>query len=118
MARLKAQAEALAFVNNVLKKEWDADLAASYGELHADDPLSQLASIENWLNQYGERPELLITAGRTCLPHNLWGRAPSYPDALLRVAPPRAAHLDLPLLSELTPTPAYHTASHHTDHES
>src|SRR3546814_4279834 len=95
MARLKAQAEALAFVNNVLKKEWDADLAAIYGELHADDPLSQLASIENWLNQYGERPELLITAGRVCLRNKLWGKARSYLDAMLRVAPSAAAYLEL-----------------------
>src|SRR3546814_16312765 len=64
LARLNAQAEALAFVNNVLKKEWDADLAAIYGELHADDPLSPLDSIENGLNQYGERPALLIPPDR------------------------------------------------------
>src|SRR3546814_9180558 len=102
LARLNAQAEALAFVNNVLKKEWDADLAAIYGELHADDPLSQLASIENWLNQYGERPELLITAGRVCLRNKLWGKARSYLDAMLRVAPSAAAYLELARLSEMT----------------
>ncbi|NGY04932.1 heme biosynthesis HemY N-terminal domain-containing protein [Solimonas terrae] len=102
LARLNAHAEALAFVSDVLKKDWDAELASLYGELHADDPLTQLAAIENWLNQYGERPELLITAGRVCLRNKLWGKARSYLDAVLRVAPSPAAYLELARLSEMT----------------
>lgn len=102
LARLNAHAEALAFASEVLKADWDADLASIYGELHADDPLSQLASIENWLNQYGERPELLITAGRVCLRNKLWGKARSYLDAVLRIAPSPAVYLELARLSELT----------------
>jgi HemY protein len=102
LARLNAHAEALAFIGDVLKKDWDAELAALYGELHADDPLTQLASIENWLNQYGERPELLITAGRVCLRNKLWGKARSYLDAVLRVAPSPAAYLELARLCEQT----------------
>jgi HemY protein len=102
LARLNAHAEALAFVSGVLNKDWDADLAALYGELHADDPLTQLAAIEGWLNQYGERPQLLITAGRVCLRNKLWGKARSYLDAALRAAPSASAYLELAHLCEQT----------------
>lgn len=102
LARLNAHAEALAFVGEALNKDWDAELAALYGELHAADPLTQLAAIEGWLTQYGERPELLITAGRVCLRNKLWGKARSYLDAVLRVAPSPAAYLELARLCEQT----------------
>ncbi|NKF22045.1 heme biosynthesis HemY N-terminal domain-containing protein [Solimonas marina] len=102
LARLNAHAEALAFASDVLNKDWDADLAALYGELHAAEPLTQLAAIEGWLKQYGERPELLITAGRVCLRNKLWGKARSYLDAALRVAPSPTAYLELARLCEQT----------------
>lgn len=102
LARLNAHAEALAFVGDVLNKAWDAELAMLYGELHAADPLTQLAAIEGWLTQYGERPQLLITAGRVCLRNKLWGKARSYLDATLRVAPSPAAYLELARLCEQT----------------
>jgi len=102
LARLNAHAEALALAGEVLAKDWDSELASLYGELHAPDPLTQLAAIEAWLNQYGERPELLITAGRVCLRNKLWGKARSYLDAVLRVAPSPAAYLELARLCEQT----------------
>ena len=102
LARLNAQAEALALVAETLNREWDAVLAALYGELHAEDPLAQLAAIENWLNKYGERPELLVTAGRACLRNKLWGKARSYLEAVVTVAPTPAAYLELARLCEQT----------------
>ncbi len=102
LGRLNAHAEALALVGEVLGEDWDAELATLYGELHAADPLTQLAAIEGWLNRYGERPELLITAGRVCLCNKLWGKARSYLDAVLRVAPSPAVYLELARLCELT----------------
>jgi HemY protein len=95
LARLNADAEALALVAATLKKEWDAELVALYGELHASDTLSQLATIEGWLGQYGEKPELLTTAGRVCLRNKLWGKARSYLEAVLRVAPTPVAYMAL-----------------------
>ncbi|MFT4046357.1 MAG: heme biosynthesis HemY N-terminal domain-containing protein [Solimonas sp.] len=102
LARLNAHAEALAFISDVLAKNWDGELAALYGELHAADPLTQLAAIEAWLVQYGERPELLVTAGRVCLRNKLWGKARSYLDAVIRVAPTPTAYLELARLCEQT----------------
>lgn len=102
LAALNAHADALAAAGEALNGEWDAELAALYGELHAADPLTQLAAIENWLNLYGEKPELLITAGRVCLRNRLWGKARSYLDAVLRVAPSATAYLELARLCEQT----------------
>lgn len=102
LTRLNAHGDALALVTETLDREWDAELAALYGELHAGEPLTQLAAIENWLNRYGERPELLVTAGRACLRNQLWGKARSYLEAVVRVAPSAAAYLELARLCEQT----------------
>lgn len=102
LAQLNAHAEASALIASVLKTEWDGPLANLYGELHATDTVGQLASIEQWLNQYGEKPELLITAGRACLANKLWGKARSYLEAVIRVAPSPAAYLELARLCEQT----------------
>lgn len=95
LARLNAEAEAQALVAAALKKQWDADLVTLYGDLQGGDALSQLATIEQWLGQYGEKPELLTTAGRVCLRNKLWGKARSYLEAVLRVAPTPVAYLEL-----------------------
>ncbi len=95
LARLNADAEALALITATLRKEWDADLVTLYGELHASETLSQLAAIEGWLGQYGEKPELLTTAGRVCLRNKLWGKARSYLEAVIRVKPTPVAYMEL-----------------------
>ena len=95
LARLNADAEALALIAGALKKTWDAELVTLYGALQGGDALSQLATIEQWLGQYGEKPELLTTAGRVCLRNKLWGKARSYLEAVLRVAPTPVAYLEL-----------------------
>ncbi len=106
LTRLNAHGEALALVTQTLDKEWDAELAMLYGELHAGEPLTQLAAIENWLNRYGEQPELLVTAGRACLRNQLWGKARSYLEAVVRVAPSATAYLELARLCEQSQNPA------------
>lgn len=105
LARLNAHAEAAALISGVLATEWDGELAGLYGQLHAADPLGQLASIEQWLGQYGEKAELLITAGRACLANKLWGKARSYLEAVIRVNPTPAAYLELARLCEQTQNP-------------
>jgi HemY protein len=105
LARLNADAEALALIASTLDKTWDAELAMLYGELHAADPVGQLASVEQWLKQHGERSELLVTAGRACLRNKLWGKARSYLEAVTRVAPSPAAYLELARLCEQTQAP-------------
>ena len=105
LARLNAHAEASALIVGVLDNEWDDQLVNLYGQLHAADPLGQLASIEQWLTKYGEKPELLITAGRACLANKLWGKARSYLEAVIRLEPTPAAYLDLARLAEHTQNP-------------
>ncbi|HUP91503.1 MAG TPA: heme biosynthesis HemY N-terminal domain-containing protein [Solimonas sp.] len=102
LARLNAHADAIAVASAVLAREWDPELAALYGGLHANEPLTQLANVEQWLNQHGEKPELLVTAGRACLRNKLWGKARSYLEAVTRVAPSPAAYLELARLCEQT----------------
>lgn len=47
LARLNADAEAMALIAQALEREWDAPLAVLYGGLHANDPLTQLAAVEH-----------------------------------------------------------------------
>lgn len=105
LARLNADAEALAQITETLARTWDAELVVIYGGLHSVDPLAQLATVEQWLSQYGERPELLVTAGQACLRNRLWGKARSYLEAVLRVAPTPSAYLELARLCEQTQNP-------------
>jgi HemY protein len=105
LARLNAHAEAAALIASVLNEDWDGELVTLYGELLATDPVGHLASIEQWLKQYGEKPELLITAGRACLANKLWGKARSYLEAVIRVRPSAAAYLELARLCEQTQNP-------------
>ncbi|MDA3921858.1 MAG: hypothetical protein PF501_14435 [Salinisphaera sp.] len=87
--------EAANVIRNVLKQQWDPQLVLLFGDLRSDHRTDQLATVEGWLKQYGEKPELLLVAGRLCLRSQLWGRARSYfeagqknqsrPDALLEL---------------------------------
>ena len=105
LARLNAEAETAALVVDTLKLEWDASLVVLYANLQSGDPLGQLAIIEQWLSRYGEKPELLTTAGRVCLRNKLWGKARSYLEAALRVAPTPVAYLELARLCTTTQNP-------------
>jgi HemY protein len=90
-----ADEQAADVVRETLKHEWSASLVLLFGDLECADRTAQLATVENWLKQYGEEPELLLVAGRLCLRNRLWGRARSYfeasqknqsrPDALLEL---------------------------------
>ena len=61
-----------------LKSDWDEELVVLYGQTRADDPIRQLARVEDWLTQHGESAALLLTAGRLCVVAKLWGKARSY----------------------------------------
>lgn len=105
LARLNADAEALALIAQILPRTWDADLALLYGKLHATDPVAQLATVEQWLVQHGDKPELLLLAGRVCLANKLWGKARSYLEAGVRAAPTPQGYLDLARLCQDTQLP-------------
>lgn len=105
LARLNADAEAGALIEQTLAQEWDPELALLYGEGHANAALTQLAAVEQWLGRYGEKPELLQLAGHVCLRNKLWGKARSYLEAGVQAAPTPQAYLDLARLCQDTQQP-------------
>jgi HemY protein len=105
LARFGADAEAAAQATRMLAQAWDPELVDLYGGLAGLDPVAQLATVEQWLNQEGEKAELLLAAGRVCIRNQLWGKARSYLDAALRVQPSPDAYLALARLCEQTRKP-------------
>lgn len=103
--RLNADNDAAALIGEALREDWDGQLVTLYGQLHGSDGVTRLASIEQWLSQYGERIELLITAGQSCLQNKLWGKARSYLEAAAHSQPSPAAYLELARLAEQTQNP-------------
>lgn len=103
--QLNAEADAAALIIEALRRDWDADLVRLYGELHGSDNVTRLATIEQWLSQYGERLDLLVTAGQACLQNKLWGKARNYLEAAVRLQPTPAAYLALARLCEQTQQP-------------
>ncbi len=105
LARLNADGDARGFIEQQLAQRWDAVLVKLYGPLHTEDPVAQLATLERWLQEHGEQPALLETAGQVCLKNKLWGKARSYLEAVIATAPTPGAYLELARLCELTQQP-------------
>lgn len=90
-------AEAL---QHALDANWDSALTELYGRLEGGDVVERIAAAEAWLRDHRDDALLLLALGRLCLQVQLWGKAQSYIEASLSVAPSRAAHLELARLSE------------------
>lgn len=89
------QAEALQVIEDALATQWDAGLVTLYGEHDNGDVLRRLSNAETWLNQHPRDAQLLLTLGRLCRRRELWGKARSYVEASLSIAPSREAHIEL-----------------------
>jgi HemY protein len=74
-------------LKNALKRNWNAALVAAYGEVRGAEPVKQLQVAEGWLKNYPEDPTLLACAGRLCMANELWGKARSYLESSLALAP-------------------------------
>lgn len=70
-------------IRRTLNEDWSEALVNLYGQLAVTDPAAQLKRIEAWLKEHPEDPALLLAAGRTCVRHQLWGKARSYFEASL-----------------------------------
>lgn len=105
LARDGAEQEAAELITVFLRKRWDPELALAFSRLHADDPVSQLATAEEWIKRYGEKPELMLMAGRLCLRNRLWGRARNYLEASNRAQPRAEAYFELGRLLQQTNEP-------------
>jgi HemY protein len=108
MARLGARkfmeigdgATAAKIIEMSLTKQWDEALAAHYGDCFGEDTLKQLQQAEFWLQDHHDDAGLLLSLGNLCIRQELWGKAQSYLEASLSVAPSSAAHLALARLLE------------------
>jgi HemY protein len=89
-------------LRKALKRDWRAPLVAAYGEVAAADSLKQLKQAELWLREQPEDATLLLAAARLCMVNELWGKARSYLESSLAVAPtPDAYALYGALLEQL-----------------
>lgn len=87
-------------IEEALESSWDSDLVALYSECTAGDSLRCIERAEGWLKSYPSDAVLLLTLGRLCGAQELWGKAQSYLEASIAVAPTYSAHLALAGLHE------------------
>jgi HemY protein len=97
--------EAQRVLEDSLEEHWDGALVLAYGECGkpgepAGDVLGRIAQAEKWLQRLPRDGDLLFTLGRLCCQQQLWGKARSYLEAALAIAPTRAAHVELAQLLE------------------
>jgi HemY protein len=102
LARLGRSAEAERELRAALKREWHAKLVRCYGELRGADPAKQLKHVETWLKTHPDDAALLTAAARLSMANELWGKARSYLESTLALAPgPEAYALYGRLLAQL-----------------
>lgn len=87
-------------LERLLDAEWDSGLARLYGYCCEGDAVDCLARGEKWLRMYPKDAGLLFALGRLCLNAQLWGKAQSYLEASLNLAPSVETHLALAGLFE------------------
>lgn len=107
---LGAEAEAQKLIEAVLdalekNDEWQPELVAIYGRLTHSEQTARIAKAEGWLRQHPDDARLLKALGRMCLRQRLWGKAQSYLEASLSVAPSQQGHLELARLFDLLERP-------------
>ena len=83
-----------------LNAQWDSDLIKLYADCLAGDAIDQLDQAERWLKVHSDDAGLLLALGKLCLHQGLWGKAQSYLEASISVAPSRAAYTMLGQLAE------------------
>ncbi len=89
-----------AHLREAIAREWSEALVRRYGAVVGPDPAQQLATAERWLEGHPRSPELLLALGRLSLQNRLWGKARSYLEASLGIAPGADGYLELGVLLE------------------
>jgi HemY protein len=87
-------------VASALNRYWNSELVELYGQIELNDPSHQLAVAEGWLKQHPEDAQLLLTLARLALKNKLWGKARSYLEANIAIAPSPESYQQLGLLLE------------------
>lgn len=80
-----AEAEAMALLQQQLKRSWDPELVRLYGLIEGPDPQRQLLVAEQWLTERNSDAVLLLALGRLALRNELWGKARDYFEASLKL---------------------------------
>lgn len=93
---------AISILENALAQQWHEALAARYGHLTGTQPLKQIEQAEKWLAEHPRDAALLMSLAELCARQQLWGKAKSYAEASLAVAPNIEAHLALAAFKEQT----------------
>lgn len=91
---------AVDILETALNSSWDAALTARYGQIIGKNPLRQIERAEKWLAEHPRDDTLLMSLADLCAHERLWGKAQSYAEASLAVAPNIDAHLALATLKE------------------
>jgi HemY protein len=79
--------EAAEILARSLDAHWSSDLVVLYADCHARDGSRQLEVAERWLLDHSQDASLLFALGRLCERAELWGKAQTYYEASLAVAP-------------------------------
>ncbi len=87
LARFGHGDEAIKALTADLKRDWQPALVRVFGQVTGSDPSRQLKRAENWLKARPDDPDLLLAAARLCVQNELWGKARSYLESSLALAP-------------------------------
>ncbi len=70
-------------LRQALAQHWDRELVTLYGQTCGSDPGRQLNTVEGWLRDHPQDPDLLLAAARIARRHRLWGKARAWLEAAL-----------------------------------
>ncbi|MFP5408379.1 MAG: heme biosynthesis HemY N-terminal domain-containing protein [Gammaproteobacteria bacterium] len=84
---------ALDVLEAALNHEWHEDLVLLYGEVRGSGPTRQIEQAEKWLRSRPRDAHLLLALAQLCSVQQLWGKAQSYLEASLAIAPSAEGHI-------------------------
>jgi HemY protein len=84
--------EAEALLRKALSRSWDPRLVGVYGLVTGGDPSRQLDRAETWLATRGDDADLLLTLAQLSRRVELWGKARSYLERLIKIEPSPVAY--------------------------
>lgn len=84
---------ALDVLEAALGREWHEELVALYGDVRGSKPTRQIEQAEKWLHAQPRDAQLLLTLAQLCSVQQLWGKAQSYLEASLSIAPTAEGHI-------------------------
>lgn len=94
-AHLDQSERAATVLRTGLKQDYDDELIAVFGQIRHEDPMSALALAERFLRSHERNAVLLLALGRLARGAKLWGKARSYIDAAIGIAPTAEAYREL-----------------------